>query len=136
MFDLTRPGARRRFTLAVIRLHHVLYRLSGGRLLGLAAVPLQEVDAAIAELRHAVQTLGLVGVELGSNINGVPVGAPQFDPFFEACEALDAAVFVHAIRPAGMERLVGPPPLQQVPPQVLTTHPKLILPAHENCTAM
>lgn len=34
MFDLTRPGARRRFTLAVIRLHHVLYRLSGGRLLG------------------------------------------------------------------------------------------------------
>lgn len=87
---------------------------SGGRLLGLAAVPLQEVDAAIAELRHAVQTLGLVGVELGSNINGVPVGDARFDPFFAACVALDVPVFVHALKPAGMDRLVGPAPLQQV----------------------
>jgi aminocarboxymuconate-semialdehyde decarboxylase len=38
----------------------------------------------------------------------------RFDPFFEACEALGAAVFVHALRPTGMDRLVGPPPLQQV----------------------
>lgn len=87
---------------------------SGGRLLGLAAVPLQDLDAAIAELRHAVQALGLVGVELGSNVNGTPIGHPQFAPFFEACTALDVPVFVHALKPAGMERLVGPPPLQQV----------------------
>ncbi|WP_137920199.1 amidohydrolase family protein [Hydrogenophaga sp. 2FB] len=87
---------------------------SGGHLAGLGAVPLQDVDLAIRELEYVVKTLGFPGVEIGSNINGVPVGAPQFDPFFEACEALDAAVFVHAIRPAGMERLVGPAPLQQV----------------------
>lgn len=85
-----------------------------GHLAGLGAVPLQDMDLAIRELEHVVKTLGFPGVEVGSNINGVPIGAPQFDPFFEACEALDAAVFVHAIRPAGMERLVGPPPLQQV----------------------
>ena len=87
---------------------------SGGRLAALGAVPLQDVDLAIAELEYAVRTLGFAGVEIGSNINGAPVGAPQFDPFFEACEALGAAVFVHALRPAGMERLVGPAPLQQV----------------------
>ncbi len=85
-----------------------------GRLAGLGAVPLQDMDLAIRELEYVVKTLGFPGVEVGSNINGVPIGAPAFDPFFEACEALDAAVFVHAIRPAGMERLVGPPPLQQV----------------------
>jgi len=72
------------------------------------------MDLAIAELEYVVKTLGFAGVEIGSNINGVPVGAPQLDPFFEACEALDAAVFVHALRPAGMDRLVGPAPLQQV----------------------
>lgn len=87
---------------------------SGGRLLGLAAVPLQDVDAAIVELRHAVERLGLVGVELGSNINGVPIGDARFEPFFAACVALDVPVFVHALKPTGMDRLVGPAPLQQV----------------------
>jgi aminocarboxymuconate-semialdehyde decarboxylase len=86
----------------------------GGALAGLGAVPLQDMDLALGELEYAVQTLGLAGVEVGSNVNGVAIGAPQFDAFFEACEALGAAVFVHALRPAGMERLVGPPPLQQV----------------------
>lgn len=86
----------------------------GGRIAALGAVPLQDIDLAIAELEYVVKTLGFAGVEIGSNINGAPVGAPQFDPFFEACEALGAAVFVHALRPAGMDRLVGPAPLQQV----------------------
>lgn len=87
---------------------------SDGRLLGLAAVPLQDSDAAIAELRHAIDTLELAGVELGSNVNGIAIGDPRFEPFFEACVALDVPVFVHALKPAGMERLVGPASLQQV----------------------
>lgn len=87
---------------------------SAGRLAALGAVPLQDVGLAIRELEYVVKTLGFPGVEIGSNINGAPIGAPQFDPFFAACEALGACVFVHAIRPAGMDRLVGPAPLQQV----------------------
>lgn len=87
---------------------------SGGRMLGLAAVPLQDIGAAVDELRHSIEVLGLVGVEIGSNVNGVAIGAPQFEPFFAACVALDAPVFVHALKPAGMDRLVGPAPLQQV----------------------
>ena len=87
---------------------------SNGALAGLGAVPLQDVDLAIRELEYVVKVLGFAGVEIVSNINGEPVGAPRFDPFFAACEALGACVFVHAIRPAGMERLVGPPALQQV----------------------
>jgi aminocarboxymuconate-semialdehyde decarboxylase len=54
------------------------------------------------------------GVEIGSNVNGTPIGDPSFDPFFEACESLGAAVLVHALKPTGMDRLVGPAPLQQV----------------------
>lgn len=87
---------------------------SAGRLSGFAAVPLQDMDAAIAELRHAVQVLQLVGVEIGSNVNGTAIGDACFDPFFAACVDLDLPVFVHALKPAGMERLVGPAPLQQV----------------------
>ena len=87
---------------------------AGGHLLGLAAVPLQDVAAAIAELQHAVQALGLAGVEIGSNVNGVAIGDARFEPFFAACVALDVPVFVHALKPTGMDRLVGPAPLEQV----------------------
>lgn len=87
---------------------------SSGRLVGLGAVPLQDLSLAIKELHHIKHGLGLHGVEVGSNINGTVIGDPKLDPFFEACAALDMPVFVHALRPAGMDRLVGPAPLQQV----------------------
>ncbi len=87
---------------------------SGGQLIGLGAVPLQDIDLAIKELEYLRRTPGFAGVEIGSNINGMVIGDLRLDPFFEACEALDMAVFVHALRPTGMDRLVGPPPLQQV----------------------
>jgi aminocarboxymuconate-semialdehyde decarboxylase len=70
------------------------------------------VDLAISELRHVAE-LGLAGVEIGSNVNGAPIGAAQFDPFFQAADELGMAVFVHALRPCGMDRLVGPPALEQ-----------------------
>jgi aminocarboxymuconate-semialdehyde decarboxylase len=87
--------------------------LSGGRLCALGAVPLQDMDLALAELDYVIDKLGFAGVEIGSNINGKPPGAPEFAPFFAAAEAKGAAVFVHALRPAGKERLVGPAQLQQ-----------------------
>lgn len=80
----------------------------------LAAVPLQDIELAIAELDHAVNKLGLSGVEVGSNVNGVAIGDPRFEPFFAAAESWNAAVFVHPLRPAGMDRLVGPPLLEQI----------------------
>lgn len=87
---------------------------SAGRLVGLGAVPLQDLDLAIRELQHMKDVLGIRGIEVGSNINGVVIGDPRHDAFFEACAALDMPVFVHALRPVGMDRLVGPAALQQV----------------------
>ena len=80
---------------------------------GLGAVPLQDVELAIGELERCMK-LGLAGVELGSNINGKPLGHADHEPFFAAAQSLGAAIFVHALRPAGMDRLVGPPLLEQV----------------------
>jgi aminocarboxymuconate-semialdehyde decarboxylase len=80
---------------------------------GLGTVPLQDPDLAIGELERCMG-LGLAGVELGSNIDGKPLGHADHAPFFVAAQALGAAVFVHALRPAGMDRLVGPPLLEQV----------------------
>lgn len=84
------------------------------RFIGLGAVPLQDVDLAIAELDFALHQLGLAGVEIGTHIDGVPIGDPSLLPFFEAAAEWGAAIFVHPLRPTGMERLVGPPALEQV----------------------
>jgi aminocarboxymuconate-semialdehyde decarboxylase len=77
------------------------------RFVGLGAVPLQDGDAAFLELEYVMKTLKFAGVEIASHVNGTSIGDPRFAPFFEACDQMGAAVFVHALRPAGMERLVG-----------------------------
>ncbi|WP_251199553.1 amidohydrolase family protein [Aromatoleum aromaticum] len=84
------------------------------RFSGIGAVPLQDVDLAIHELHHAVKVLGLAGVEIGTNVNGTPIGAPVFEPFYREVAQLNAAIFVHPLRPCGMERLIGPAALEQV----------------------
>ncbi len=77
------------------------------RFLGLGAVPLQDVESALRELEYIIATLRFPGVEIASHVNGVSVGDARFEPFFAEAERRGAAVFVHALRPAGQERIVG-----------------------------
>ena len=83
------------------------------RFIGLGAVPLQDVDAAIRELEYC-KRLKFAGVEIASHVNGTSIGEARFEPFFAAAEKLAAAVFVHALRPAGQDRIVGAFPEQAV----------------------
>jgi aminocarboxymuconate-semialdehyde decarboxylase len=78
------------------------------RLVGLGAVPLQDLDAALQELRYVVESLKFAGVEIASHVNGTSIGDPKFEPFFAAAEKMGASIFVHALRPAGQDRIVGP----------------------------
>lgn len=91
-----------------------LVREAPPRFSGLGCVPLQDIDRAIAELEFIVRELGLSGVEIGTNINGIALGDPALEPFFAAAESLGAALFVHPLRPAGKERLIGPRGLEQL----------------------
>jgi aminocarboxymuconate-semialdehyde decarboxylase len=77
-------------------------------------VALQDMDLAIRELEYVMRDLGLRGIEIATNVNGVPLGHPTLEPFFAAAESLGAAIFVHPLRPVGMDRLVGPANLEQV----------------------
>lgn len=84
------------------------------RLIGFGMVPLQSVDLAMAEMIHLTRTLGLTGIELGTNVNGRALGHPDFAPFFALAAELGVPLFVHPLKPTGMDRLVGPPVLEQV----------------------
>lgn len=77
------------------------------RFVGLGAVPLQDMDATLQELEFVVGKLKMAGVEIASHVNGISIGDARFAPFFAAAERMGAAVFVHPLRPAGQERIVG-----------------------------
>lgn len=65
------------------------------RFVGLGTIPMQDTKLAIAELERCVKELGLVGVQIGSNVNQLNLNEPQFFPIFEAAAELGAAIFVH-----------------------------------------
>ncbi len=62
--------------------------------IALGTLPMQDTNLAIKEL-HRLKDLGFPGIQIGSNVNQLNLGEPQFFPIFEACHALDMAVFVH-----------------------------------------
>jgi aminocarboxymuconate-semialdehyde decarboxylase len=88
--------------------------LAPERFVGLGAVPLQDTESAIRELEFVMKELKFSGAEIASHVNGVSIGDARFAPFFAAAERLGAAIFVHALRPAGQDRIVGAFPEQAV----------------------
>lgn len=62
--------------------------------IGLGTVPMQDADLAIEELQR-IKKEGLVGIQIGSNINDENLNENRFYPIFEACEKLGLAVMVH-----------------------------------------
>jgi aminocarboxymuconate-semialdehyde decarboxylase len=64
------------------------------RFIGLGTVPMQDTKLAIKELERC-KKIGLVGVQIGTNVNQLNLGEPRFFDFFKACEELGMAVFVH-----------------------------------------
>lgn len=72
--------------------------------LGLATLPMQDVDLSIQELERCKE-LGFSGIQIGSNINGYNLSEPRFDPLWAACERLGMAVMVHPWDMMGKEMM-------------------------------
>ncbi len=72
------------------------------RFIGIGTVPLQDTALAIKELERC-KSIGMAGVQIGTNVNQLNLGEPQFFDFFAACEQLGMAVFVHPWEMMGEE---------------------------------
>lgn len=68
------------------------------RLVGIGSIPLQDTQAAIAEMERAVLDLKLKGLVVASRVNEMELGDPALRPFWKRAEELQAPIFVH---PAG-----------------------------------
>jgi aminocarboxymuconate-semialdehyde decarboxylase len=74
------------------------------RFIGLGTLPMQDVQLACQELRRVVTVLGMPGVEIGSNINGMNLDDRSLDPFWAEAEKLGASIFVHPWEMMGSDR--------------------------------
>lgn len=65
-----------------------------------AALPLPDVDGAIAETIHAFDMLKVDGVLLETNANGVYLGDPKLEPLYAELNRRHAVILVHPTSPA------------------------------------
>src|ERR1700733_12267625 len=76
---------------------------SPARLFGVAMLPLQSIELAIAEMRYARRELGFrVGFLRPNPYNNLLIHDPAYEPFWNAAEDLDFAIGFHEGASAGM----------------------------------
>jgi uncharacterized protein len=64
----------------------------------IALLPMNDVEAALAESDRAIKELGFRGIYVHSNINGKPLDSPEFLPLFEKMADYDLPVYIHPWR--------------------------------------
>lgn len=65
------------------------------RFVGLATLPMQAPDRAIAELRRVMAKPGICGIQIATHINDWNLDAEELRGIFSAAEDLGACIFVH-----------------------------------------
>jgi len=77
-----------------------------GKFVGLAQAPVLEGKTAVAEIDRAIRHLGLKGVTITSQIQGVSLDCEKLFPLYEKVCELDVPIFVHPpLAPVGYDLL-------------------------------
>jgi 6-methylsalicylate decarboxylase len=88
------------------------------RLAAFAVTPLPHIDAALIELRRALDDLKMAGAVIGSSVLGRSLADPAFEPFYEELNRRQAVLYVHPsglgaesplISPHAMTWVIGAP---------------------------
>ena len=75
-----------------------------GRFAAWAFLPMQDPQAAAAELTRCVRHHGFVGGHVATNVRGTYLPDEAFRPIFAAALALDVPLFLHPVDPPGRDR--------------------------------
>lgn len=77
-----------------------------GKFFGIGMAPMQDASLAVKRLDE-IKSLGLRGIEIGSHINGVPLGDIRLHDIYAAAEQAGLMVMIHPLHPLGLERMGG-----------------------------
>ena len=75
------------------------------RFVAMGTAPMQDINLAIQEMTRCVRELGMPGLQIGSNINGMNLDNPALFPFYRAAEELGCSLIVHPWEMAGADRM-------------------------------
>jgi|Deesub1362A_J573_1020465.scaffolds.fasta_scaffold00222_14 predicted TIM-barrel fold metal-dependent hydrolase len=109
ILSIARPGTDRfdsKYGLKLaMEINDAIARISEkyeDRFLGLASLP-KDPEMAVEEMERAIKDLGIVGINLHSNIDGKPLDALEFLPIYEKAEQMRIPVFIHPTLPVVSE---------------------------------
>src|SRR4030088_1394856 len=74
-----------------------------------ASLPMNNPDAALAELERALDDLGATGVQVFSNVTGRPLARPEYQPIFARMAERRRPIWMHPARPATVADYTGEP---------------------------
>jgi aminocarboxymuconate-semialdehyde decarboxylase len=94
-------------TLAAIQNDQIAKHIAAhpDRFMGIATLPMASPKRAADELKRAITKLGLRGAMFASNVKGVNLDDPSFEPLWATAQELGAFMFVHPNNVAGADRL-------------------------------
>jgi uncharacterized protein len=72
-----------------------------------AALSLHDVDGAVAEARRAMRDLGARGMQIYTNVAGIPLDDPRFGPVFAVAAEHDLPIWLHPARTSAMADYAG-----------------------------
>lgn len=81
-----------------------LVRAHPDRFAGVGSLPLDDVEELLRELDRIVGELELHGVMIGSNVGGLQVNDPGFEPVWAKIDALRLPVFEHPMFPPNIKK--------------------------------
>jgi aminocarboxymuconate-semialdehyde decarboxylase len=99
------PDRAVRFARLVNDAFATVVRERSPRFASLATLPLCDPAACVAELSRAVTKLGMPGAMLFSNVNGVALADPRFEPLYAEANRLGAILHIHPTDPVGVEAM-------------------------------
>jgi predicted TIM-barrel fold metal-dependent hydrolase len=73
----------------------------------IASLPMNHPEESVAELERAVTELGALGVQVFSNVNGLPLDDERFFPLFQTVDRLRCPLLLHPARGAGFPDYPG-----------------------------
>jgi 6-methylsalicylate decarboxylase len=82
-----------------------------------AALPMPDIDGSMEEIAYALDVLHADGIGLKTNVHGIYLGDPRFDPILQELDRRKAVVFIHPTSPSCWQQcaLGYPRPLLEFP---------------------